>query len=88
MIFSIEFSKTARKDLEYWKKSENKHILRRIVKLLKAIEQNPFEGIGKPEPLKHEFAGYWSRRISKEHRLVYTVKKYTVYVIALRYHYD
>ena len=88
MSFSIELSKTARNDLEFWKKSGDKKILRRIIKLLRTIEQTPFEGLGKPEPLKHELSGYWSRRISKEHRLIYSAKGDTIYVIALRYHYD
>jgi toxin YoeB len=88
MNFSIELSKTARDDLDFWKTSGKQKILNRIVKLLKELEQNPFEGTGKPEPLKHELSGYWSRRISREHRLVYTVKEETVYIIALRYHYS
>ena len=88
MSYSIELSKTARNDLKFWEKSGNKQILYRIIKCLKMIEHTPFEGIGKPEPLKHELSVYWSRRISKEHRIVYTVKEDTVYIIALRYHYD
>ncbi len=88
MSYSIELSKTARNDLKFWKKSGNKQILARIIKCLKVVEHSPFEGIGKPEPLKHELPGYWSRRISKEHCIAYTVKDNTVYIIALRYHYD
>ncbi|MDX1410104.1 MAG: Txe/YoeB family addiction module toxin [Saprospiraceae bacterium] len=88
MTYSIELSGTARKDLAHWKNSGNQAILKRIVRLLRSVKQSPFEGIGKPEPLKHQLAGYWSRRITREHRLVYTVRGQTVYVIALRYHYD
>lgn len=88
MTYSLEFARTARKDLAFWKKSGDKKILNRIIRLLRSIERTPFEGIGKPEPLKHELAGYWSRRITREHRLVYTVREKTVYVIVMRYHYD
>ena len=88
MSYSIELSRTARNDLDFWKKSGNKQILSRIIKLLRVIENTPFEGIGKPEPLKHELSGYWSRRISREHRIVYTVREDRVFIIALRYHYN
>ena len=86
MSYSIELSKTAQKDLEFWKSSKDIKIQNRIKKLLSQISETPFEGIGKPEPLKHELAGYWSRRINREHRLVYTIKGKKVYVIALRFH--
>jgi toxin YoeB len=87
MSLSIELSKTARKDLEHWKKTGNKQILLKIQNLLEDMTQKPFEGIGKPEPLKHELSGYWSRRITKEHRLVYKVGNETIYVVAFRFHY-
>ena len=61
----------ARKDRDYWKKSGNTKIQNRISALLKDILQHPFTGIGKPEPLKHNLKGLWSRRINEEHRLVY-----------------
>ena len=63
----------ARKDRDYWKKSGNTKIQNRISALLKDILQHPFTGIGKPEPLKHNLKGLWSRRINDEHRLVYQV---------------
>ncbi len=88
MSFSIELSKSALKDLEFWKKSKNQKILSRIKKLLQSIERSPFEGIGKPEPLKHELSGFWSRRITKEHRMVYKVDGNRIFVIAFRFHYD
>ena len=67
----VEYTNSALRDLKYWKKSKNTKIQKRISKLVEAIQENPFEGIGNPEPLKHELQGYWSRRINKEHRLVY-----------------
>ena len=61
--------------------------MERISLLLDEIQRAPFEGLGKPEPLKHNWAGYWSRRITTEHRLVYKVEGETIYVAQLRYHY-
>ena len=69
----IIFSNKAKKDLEFWSKSGNKNILKKISELLRAIQENPFEGIGKPEPLKYNLSGVWSRRINQEHRLVYEI---------------
>jgi toxin YoeB len=79
----------ARKDRDYWKKSGNTKIQNRISALLKDILQHPFTGIGKPEPLKHNFKGLWSRRINDEHRLVYQVSDgmIYVYVLSMRFHY-
>lgn len=62
-----------KKDREYWKKSGNKAIMKKITDLLKDIAEYPYTGIGKPEPLKYELAGYWSRRINSEHRIIYSV---------------
>jgi len=85
----IIFSKEAQEDILLWKKSGDKKGMNRITELLHAIEQSPFEGIGKPELLKHNLAGYWSRRINREHRLVYRViNDFKIEVIALRFHYD
>lgn len=69
----VEFSEKAQRDLEFWKKSGNKIIIKKISQLIKAIQENPYTGIGKPEALKHELGGKWSRRIDKEHRLVYEI---------------
>ena len=77
----------AEKHLKYWKKTGNKNIQKKISNLIKSILQTPFEGIGKPEALKHELAGKWSRRIDKEHRLVYTVDKNSLYIYSLKGHY-
>ena len=70
-----------------WKKSGNRAIQQRIERLLENICQTPYSGIGKPEPLKHELSGYWSRRITEEHRLVYSVNENRIIVISLRFHY-
>ena len=80
------FSELAWEDYLYWQK-RNKKILRRINALIKAIQRTPFEGVGKPEPLKHALSGYWSRRIDETHRIVYTVKGNAILIAQLRYHY-
>lgn len=74
-------------DLAFWRKSGNEKVLKKIRELLENIEQTPFEGLGKPEALKHELAGKWSRRITDEHRLVYKVEKETIIVYQVRFHY-
>lgn len=71
---------------EYWQKT-SKEKVKQISKLIKAIKRDPFEGIGKPEPLKHDLAGYWSRRIDQEHRLVYEVQDDAIIIVQCRYHY-
>ena len=84
----IAYLQQALDDLEYWKKSGNKAVQARITKLIESIEQTPFEGIGKPEGLKHNHAGKWSRRITDEHRLIYKVESERVYIYSLKGHYD
>ncbi len=86
----IVYHKQALKDIEYWKKSGNTAVMNRITELLKDITKHPFEGIGKPEALKYQYAGLWSRRINKEHRLVYRVDGDTIriLVLSMRYHYS
>lgn len=84
----IDFLDKALDDIDFWKKSGNITIQNKITKLLESISKTPFSGIGKPEPLKHELSGYWSRRISAEHRIIYTVKNNRIKVISLRFHYD
>ena len=73
-------------DLTYWVRTDRKRALRTL-KLVEAVLRNPFDGIGKPEPLRRELAGRWSRRIDSEHRLVYQVTDERVYFLAARYHY-
>ena len=74
-------------DLKFWRKSGNKPAQKRITELLESIEQTPFEGIGKPELLKYDLAGKWSRRITKEHRMIYEMEGNTVFIYSLRGHY-
>ena len=73
-------------DLTHWVKTDRKAALR-VLELVHAIVQDPFAGIGKPEPLKHEFAGCWSRRITQEHRLVYRPTEDGLLIAQCRYHY-
>lgn len=80
------FSDNAWEDYLYWQSSDRK-ILKKINGLIKAIERNPYQGIGKPEPLKHSLAGYWSRRINTEHRLVYRIDENAILIAQARYHY-
>jgi toxin YoeB len=82
----LVFSDNAWEDYLYWQKTDKK-ILRRINKLIKEIKRNPFEGIGKPEPLKHALSGFWSRRINDEHRIVYKATSDSIHIAQLRYHY-
>lgn len=70
-FMEIIFSKKAKNDLNFWQKSGNKVMLKKISELIRAIRKNPFEGIGKPEPLKHSLSGIWSRRINHEHCIIY-----------------
>lgn len=83
----ITFSTHAWDDYTTWLKEDRK-MLSKINQLIKDIQRTPFEGIGKPEALKYDLAGYWSRRIDREHRLVYKVENNTVIIISCRYHYD
>ncbi|GAB1446574.1 MAG: Txe/YoeB family addiction module toxin [Cyclobacteriaceae bacterium] len=74
-------------DYLYWQKNDKK-ILNRINELLKDISRNSFSGIGKPEPLKHKYSGFWSRRINHEHRLIYQVRGDEILIAKCRFHYD
>jgi len=80
------FSEHAWEDYLYWQQSDRKMLVR-INSLIKEIQRQPFQGIGKPEPLRHGLAGYWSRRINDEHRIVYKVTEEAVFIAQLRYHY-
>ncbi|MGK7932466.1 MAG: Txe/YoeB family addiction module toxin [Microcystaceae cyanobacterium] len=83
---NLEFDTDAFEDLAWWIEKDRKQGLK-IMKLIKEIQRTPFEGIGKPEPLKHDLAGCWSRRINQEHRLVYQVFDDKIRILACRYHY-
>ena len=80
------FSENAWQDYLYWQKTDRK-TLKRINLLIREIQRSPFEGIGKPEPLKHALSGYWSRRIDNEHRITYRVESDSLLIAQLRYHY-
>ena len=82
----LVFAEKAWEDYLFWQKTDKK-ILKRINTLIKEIAREPFEGIGKPEPLKHALSGYWSRRINDEHRIVYKVQDGSLLIAQLRYHY-
>ncbi|MBT4123207.1 Txe/YoeB family addiction module toxin [Candidatus Woesearchaeota archaeon] len=82
----IAWAENAWDDYLYWQKIDKK-ILKRINDLVKDIKRHPFEGLGSPEPLKHSWSGYWSRRINKEHRIVYKFKDKTLFIAQCRYHY-
>ncbi len=85
---TIQFSSRAWEDYLYWQQYDRK-ILKKINVLLEDISRDdPYDGIGKPEPLKHSFSGFWSRRITDEHRLVYRVSNEVIQVAQARYHYQ
>jgi len=83
---NLIFSENSWKDYLYWQRTDKK-ILKRINLLIREIQRVPNEGIGKPEPLKHGLSGYWSRRITDEHRIVYKVNDNSIFIAQLRYHY-
>ena len=86
MLTKFSLSSQAEADLRYWKKS-NPKIVKKINQLVKSTLQIPFDGIGKPEPLKHLLSGYWSRRITPKDSMVYTIKEDTLVIVQLRHHY-
>lgn len=83
---TLEFDGSAFEDLAWWVEKDRAKALR-IIKLIKEIQRNPFKGTGRPEQLKHELSGCWSRRIDREHRLVYEVMEAKIRILACRYHY-
>ncbi len=83
----IAYTLKAEKDLEYWKKLNDVSIKNKITALIESIQETPFKGIGKPEPLKFNLKGYWSRRINQEHRIVYEVFKDKIVIHSLKNHY-
>ena len=82
----IIFETKAFSDFNNWA-NEDKRIYKKIISLIKDIQRNPFSGIGKPEALKYELSGAWSRRIDEEHRLVYVIKAEDVIILSCKYHY-
>jgi toxin YoeB len=85
-VRSLEFDPAAFEDLAWWVEQDRNKALR-IINLIKDVQRDPFRGIGKPEPLKHELKGCWSRRIDKGHRIVYQVTEEKIRILACRYHY-
>jgi toxin YoeB len=85
-VKNLEFDSLAFEDLAWWVEKDRKQALK-IIKLIKEIQRDPFQGIGKPEKLKHDLTGCWSRRIDQEHRIVYQVLEDRIRILACRYHY-
>lgn len=83
----ILWTKAAAEDVDYWKKNNQKHV-KKIKALLDDIIQHPYEGIGKPEPLKYHLSGLWSRRITREHRLIYKPQNDHIIILSCRHHYE
>lgn len=83
---NISFTENAWKDYLYWQKTDKK-MVKKIHELIRDISRSPFEGMGKPEALKYELAGKWSRRINDEHRLVYQIEDENLIIYTCRYHY-
>ena len=83
---NLIFSDKAWEEYMYWQNTD-KQILKKINQLIKDIKREPFEGVGKPEPLKYELSGFWSRRISDEHRLIYEVSESYISIVSCRFHY-
>jgi len=86
--FKIRFTDLALQHLEFWHKSGQKAHIKRIEKLIQSIKETPASGIGKPELLRHNLAGRYSRRIDKEHRIIYRIEDQTVFIISMKGHYE
>jgi len=84
----IELFADAIDDYKYWKKSGNIAVQKKIQRLFKSVKQSPYKGIGKPEPLKHDLSGKWSRRITQKDKMVYEVVGKTIRVYSLKGHYN
>ena len=82
----LSWAEKAWDDYLYWQATDKKR-LKRINALIKDVERQPFDGLGNPEPLRHNWTGYWSRRIDREYRLVYKITKKTIVIVQCRYHY-
>ena len=84
---NLEFKQQFIDDIAYWKRTYPQ-FAKKIRKLIEDIERSPYSGLGKPEPLKHEYSGYWARRINQEHRLLYRVEDDTIVIVSCRFHYE
>jgi len=87
MEYSLDFTDKAKEDIAAHKMAGNKAVLNKLLILLEELTEHPFTGTGKPEPLKHNLSGMWSRRINREHRLVYEVEEDTVFIYSAKEHY-
>lgn len=87
MVYNLDFTDRAKADIESHKMAGNRAVLNKLLKLLHELAEHPFTGTGKPEALKHDLSGYWSRRINKEHRLVYEVSDDIVFILSAKWHY-
>lgn len=88
MAYYLDFTHQATEDIEAHKKAGNKVVLKKLLALLEELTEHPFEGTGKPEPLKHSLVGCWSRRINREHRLVYEVQENNIFILSAKGHYS
>jgi toxin YoeB len=84
----IAYTPNAMEDISFWKNTGNKKVMTKISALLENMKSTPFEGLGKPEPLKHSLSGTWSRRINLEHRLVYEVNELHILILSVKGHYN
>jgi len=84
----LRLTDTAKEDIRFFNRSGQSNIVKKIERLLISIKETPFSGIGKPEPLKHEYSGKWSRRIDNEHRIIYAVEGDTIYIYSAKGHYQ
>lgn len=88
MAYHLDFTDKAKEDITAHTKAGNKAILNKLLTLLEEITEDPFNGTGKPEPLKYSLTGCWSRRINKEHRLVYEVTEEQIFILSVKGHYS
>lgn len=87
MSFQLDFTQKAKDDIDFHKKTGNKAVLNKLFHLFNELSEHPFTGTGKPEALKHNLSGHWSRRINREHRMIYRVEENTVYILSVKEHY-
>ena len=87
MAYHLDFTEKAKEDIEAFKKAGDKIVLKKLLILLSELTKHPFEGTGKPEPLKYELSGCWSRRITREHRLIYEVNETIIFILSVKGHY-
>lgn len=87
MAYNLDFTDDAKEEIAKHKKAGNKAVLNKILTLLEELKEHPFTGTGKPEPLKHQLTGLWSRRINKEHRLIYEVNDQIIIIHSVYGHY-